>query len=60
MHALRTLSLAVGLAVCAAVGLSACSPAVGSKEWCEEMKKKPKGDWSTNDASTFAKSCILQ
>ncbi len=28
--------------------LTACSPKVWSKEWCEEMKKKPKGDWSVN------------
>ncbi len=39
--------------------LGACSPEVGSKEWCEELKKKPKGDWSANEASDFAKSCIL-
>ncbi|MDB4173171.1 DUF3012 domain-containing protein, partial [bacterium] len=24
----------------------ACSPEVGSKEWCEGLKKKDKGDWT--------------
>ena len=42
-----------------AVVLASCSPAVGSKEWCEDMKKKDKGEWSTNEATDFAKSCIL-
>ena len=40
--------------------LSACAPKVGSDEWCEAMKAKPKGDWSTNDAGDFAKHCILK
>lgn len=39
--------------------LSACSPEVGSKEWCEDMKEKPKGDWSANEAADFAKHCVL-
>jgi len=43
----------------AAVGLSACSPEVGSKEWCADMKEKPKGDWSANEAGEFAKSCVF-
>ncbi len=40
-------------------GLSACSPEVGSKEWCAELKEKPKGDWSANEATDFAKYCLL-
>ena len=39
--------------------LAACSPEVGSKEWCDELKQKPKGDWSANEATDFAKHCIL-
>ena len=42
-----------------ALGLSACSPEVGSKEWCEELKEKPKGDWTANEAADFAKHCIF-
>ncbi|MCG8491276.1 MAG: DUF3012 domain-containing protein [Sneathiellales bacterium] len=48
----------VALAGIAAL-LSACSPEVGSKEWCEAMKEKPKGDWSANEATDFAKHCVL-
>lgn len=40
--------------------LAACSPEVGSKEWCEELKEKPKGDWTANEAAEFAKSCIFK
>jgi len=43
----------------ATFGLSACSPEVGSKEWCADMKEKPKGDWSANEAAEFAKSCVF-
>ena len=39
--------------------LSGCSPEVGSEAWCQEMKAKPKGDWSVNEAGDFAKHCIL-
>ena len=38
---------------------AACSPEVGSKEWCEDMKGKPKGDWSANEGADFAKHCVL-
>ena len=38
--------------------LSACSPEVGSKEWCEDMKAKPKGEWTANEAGDFAKHCV--
>jgi len=39
--------------------LSACSPEVGSKEWCEDLKEKPKGDWSSNEAADFTKHCVF-
>ncbi len=42
------------------VVVAACSPEVGSKEWCDEMKEKPKGEWSVNEAGDFAKNCVLQ
>lgn len=46
-------------AVVLTLGLSACSPEVGSEEWCNDMKEKPKGDWSANEASDFAKHCVF-
>lgn len=39
--------------------LAACSPEVGSKEWCEDMKAKAKGDWTANEATDFAKNCVF-
>jgi hypothetical protein len=41
------------------VALAACEPEVGSPDWCEAMKEKPKGDWSANEAGDFAKHCVL-
>lgn len=40
--------------------LGACSPEVGSKEWCEDMKNKDKGDWSGNEVKDFAKHCVFK
>jgi hypothetical protein len=51
----RSLPLAM-LAVSAL--LAGCAP-VGSARWCANMKAKPKGDWTTNEAVDFAKHCVL-
>ncbi|MFC4272426.1 DUF3012 domain-containing protein [Sneathiella chungangensis] len=51
--------LSIALLSLFALGLAACDPEVGSKEWCEAMKEKPKGDWSANEAADFAKNCVL-
>lgn len=40
--------------------LAACAPEVGSEEWCEDMDEKAKGDWSTNEATEYAKSCVFR
>ncbi len=49
-------------AVFAAVALfvAACSPEVGSDEWCNDMNEKAKGDWTASEASDFAKNCVLK
>ena len=52
-------TVTVILSLLAIVSLSACSPEPGTKAWCESMKEKPKGDWSSNDAGTFTKHCVL-
>ncbi|MDO6477751.1 DUF3012 domain-containing protein [Alteromonas sp. 1_MG-2023] len=39
--------------------LSGCAPEVGSKAWCADMKEKPKGDWTANEAGDFAKHCLF-
>ncbi len=59
MTFLRKLSLALALGLVATIGLSACSAEIGSKEWCEGMKEKNKGDWTATEAKDFAKHCIL-
>jgi Protein of unknown function (DUF3012) len=40
-------------------GLAVRSPEVGSKERCDAMKNKPKGDRTANEATDFARHCIL-
>lgn len=40
--------------------LSACSPEIGSKKWCENLDAKSKGDWTVNEATDYAKNCILK
>lgn len=44
----------------AAFALAACSPEVGSAEWCSQLKEKNKADWTANEAKDFAKHCILK
>jgi len=36
-----------------------CSAEIGSKEWCAELKEKPKGDWTATEAKDFTKHCIF-
>jgi len=40
--------------------LVACSPEVGSDKWCKNLKEKPKGEWTANEAKDYAKHCILK
>ena len=40
--------------------LVACAPELGSKEWCDTLKEKNKGDWTSNEATDFAKHCIFR
>jgi|TARA_R110002095_G_scaffold192804_4_gene170766 hypothetical protein len=40
--------------------VSACTPEVGSEQWCTDMKEKPKADWSANQTADFAKNCIFK
>ena len=39
--------------------LTACSPEIGSEDWCADMKEKDKGDWTANEAKDFTKHCIF-
>ncbi len=40
--------------------VSACAPEVGSKDWCQQMKEKPKGDWTANEATDYTKHCLFK
>lgn len=37
-----------------------CAPDMGSDAWCDDMKEKPKGDWSANEATDYAKHCLFE
>jgi hypothetical protein len=37
-----------------------CSPEVGSDKWCEDMKEKPKKDWTASEAGDYTKHCIFK
>lgn len=43
-----------------ALMLSGCPAKVGSERWCQNMRDKPKTDWSSNEAVDFAKNCIIK
>ena len=51
--------LLVMFALVLALSFTACAPEVGSKDWCAQMKEKPRGDWSSNEVGDYAKHCIL-
>ena len=59
MKSRHTTGLIAGLALVMAIA-SGCAPEVGSDAWCNDLKAKPKGDWSANEAADFAKHCILK
>ncbi len=40
--------------------LIGCSAEVGSEKWCANLEAQPKGDWTANEASDFAKHCIFK
>jgi hypothetical protein len=33
---------------------------LGSDKWCKNLKEKPKGEWTANEAKDYAKHCILK
>ena len=39
--------------------LAGCSPEIGSDAWCENLKGKPKGEWTANEAKDYARHCIF-
>lgn len=49
------LCLLIGL-----VQMSGCSAEVGSQKWCDNLKEKPEGDWTLNEAKSYAKHCLFR
>lgn len=41
-------------------GLFGCAPEVGSDEWCEDMREKPKKDWTAAETADYAKHCLFK
>ena len=44
----------------ASLTLTACSPEIGSEDWCSDMKEKDKGDWTVTEAKDYAKHCLFK
>ena len=40
--------------------LVACSPEIGSEQWCENLKEKPKSDWTATEAKDYTKHCLFK
>lgn len=60
MKLMRAKSVILPITIAAfAVAAVACSPEVGSEEWCKDLKEKPKGEWTANETGDFAKHCLL-
>lgn len=54
---LKLAILTLVFSFCALV--AGCSPDVGSDKWCEDMKEKPKKDWTAGETADFAKHCVF-
>lgn len=52
MPSLKTIFVLVAISA-----VAACSPAVGSKEWCDDMKEKDKGQWTAQEGIEFTIFC---
>jgi hypothetical protein len=39
--------------------LSACSAEPGSEKWCSIKADQPKSEWSSSDAMTYARNCLI-
>jgi hypothetical protein len=58
MHWLNTNCLFIAL--CLLTTMIGCSPEVGSEEWCQDMKQKPKSDWTASEVASYANHYIIE
>lgn len=49
-----------GLLLLLVASVLACSAQVGSQKWCDNVKNKPEGDWTLNEAKAYAKHCLFK
>ena len=42
------------------LSLGGCAPKVGSDKWCANLKAKPKGEWTLDEAGNYAKYCVFK
>ncbi len=49
-----------GLLTFLLLGATGCALEVGSDAWCKELEKRPKGDWTMNEAGEYTKNCIFR
>ena len=40
--------------------ISACTPEVGSKEWCKMMDALNKSDWTFREGKDYLKHCVFK
>jgi hypothetical protein len=40
--------------------LGACSVDPGSEKWCAQKEGQAKSEWSSSDAVTYAKNCLIE
>lgn len=52
--------VSVWIAIVVFASLLGCAPEVGSEAWCKKLDKKPKGDWTANEAGDYTKNCIFR
>ncbi|MDH5639964.1 MAG: DUF3012 domain-containing protein [Nitrospira sp.] len=57
---ISVLSCRITLVAVVVLSLSACAPEIGSERWCNNLKEKPKSDWSMNEATNYTKHCIFK
>ena len=56
----NTRKIALSMVVVAGVSLlGACMDKPGSAGWCEGMSAKSKGEWTGDEAKTYATHCVL-
>ena len=57
----NTRKVALSLAIVASDSLlGAFADKPGSKGWCEDMSAKCKGEWTGDEAKTYAAHCVLE